>query len=95
MDWLDAATVAAAVLAFVIAAKAGGLWASAGPRRKKSRARGPFLAGLACGLVLGAALTARHRGLIALAATLKHRRLSRGWMNWSGSSKREVKRRAA
>jgi len=72
MGWLETMSLIAVLVMIAIAAAAGGFWASVGARPKKSRARGPFLVGLFCGVMVGAALTGRRRGLIALgASTLK------------------------
>ena len=69
MGWLE---VTAVLLVIAIAAVAGGFWGSVIARRKKSRARGPFLVGVLCGLMAGVALTGRPRGLNAIgASTLK------------------------
>jgi len=68
MGWLETMPLIAVLLMIAIAA-AGGFWAAVVARRKKSRARGPFLLGVFCGLMAGVALTGRRRGLNALGAS--------------------------
>lgn len=62
MGWLEATTVVAVVLT-IFSTVTGGIRVAAAARRKRSRARGPFLVGLVCGVVAGAALTAERRWL--------------------------------
>jgi hypothetical protein len=64
MGWISAMAVLV-----VIAVAAGGLWAFVVTARKRPRARGPFLAGVLCGVTVGMALTARRRGLNAFGAS--------------------------
>lgn len=67
MGWMSALAVL-----LMVAAAAGGFWASAVVSLKKPPTRGPFLAGVVCGVAVGIALTARRRGLPAVgASTLK------------------------
>jgi hypothetical protein len=68
MGWI-AATAVLVMIAFAT----GRLWASVVvATRKRPRSRGPFLAGVLCGVTAGLALTARRRALNTLgAATLK------------------------
>lgn len=68
MGWIPA------IATLVIVAVAGGwFWAAvaarAEARRNRAPVRGPFLAGVLCGMALGVALTARRRGLNALGAS--------------------------
>ena len=69
MGWLGPTLLIAVVFLIAIAAAAGGFWASVVTQRKKSRARGPFLVGVVCGVVVGTALAARRRGLNAVGAS--------------------------
>lgn len=72
MGWLGAVPLIAVLLVTAIAAAAGGFWASGVARRQTSRVRGPFVVGVVCGMVAGAALTGGRRGLTALgSSTLK------------------------
>lgn len=67
MGWI-AATAVLVMIAFAT----GRLWASVVTQRAEPRSRGPFLAGVLCGVTAGLALTARRRALNALgASTLK------------------------
>jgi hypothetical protein len=59
------------LLAVAIIAATCGFIASAGVRRNKRRARGFFLLGFFCGLMAGAILPGRRRGLNALGAVAR------------------------
>ena len=58
----------ALLLAVATMAAIGGFVASAVARKNRRRARGPFILGFFCGLMAGAILRGRRRGLNALAA---------------------------
>lgn len=64
MGWIPAIAVL-----MVIAAAAGGFWGVVVALRRGLPNRGPFLAGVLCGVTVGVALSARRRGLTALAAS--------------------------
>lgn len=67
MDGLQAILTIALLLA--VGAAAGAFGASAVARRARSRPRVPFLAGVVCGIFVGATLTARRRGFNAVGAS--------------------------
>ena len=68
MGWL---VLLIAVL-LMLTVTAAGFWVSGVARSKNSRARGPFVAGVVCGVMVGTALAAKRRGLNAAgASTLK------------------------
>lgn len=72
MGWLEMLPLMAAFIVVAVAAAAGGFWASVVVRRRKPRARGPFMLGVLCGVMVGAAVTGHRRGLTALgSSTLK------------------------
>jgi hypothetical protein len=72
MGSLGSAHLIALLLAGATIAAMGGFVASAVARRYKQRARGPFLLGFFCGLMAGAILRGRRRGIRALGALAGH-----------------------
>ena len=69
MGWLEPM----AALLVIAAAVAGGFWASVVLQRRQSRARGPFLAGVFCGVMVGVVLAGRRRLLNTIGASLVRR----------------------
>ena len=68
MGWIPAIATL-----LIVAVGGGWFWAAVAARveagRNRAPVRGPFLAGVLCGMALGVALTARRRGLNALGAS--------------------------
>ncbi|MCB0923559.1 MAG: hypothetical protein KDB50_03285 [Mycobacterium sp.] len=67
VGWWATIPVVAAMLVITGAAAAGGYWVALRVPRRNVRARGPFLVGIFCGVMVGAGLTARRHGFNAVA----------------------------
>ena len=61
VGWWATIPVVAAMLVITGAAAAGGYWVALRVPRRNVRARGPFLVGIFCGVMVGAGLTAGDR----------------------------------